>query len=414
MYNSNLKIFRWKGKNQFGYVVKGQASAINATEIARQLKQQGIISLQVYQNYSFIQFFQQIKNFLFENKKLIRFELVFVLQQLSMLLSAHVSLIQAFQVIESHQDTLGSTVREILQNCKIHIQSGHTLAEAFRQHSQYFSDFFSRWVEAGENSGTLDILLDHWVSYQEKNEQIRQKIKKALTYPVFILVTIILVAIVLLLAVLPVFEKLFSQMGAELPVLTQYVIFCARMFNNYGLYFLFCLGGTLAIGWRFRLRLPRLLFFFDKWKLTFPLVGKILQDIAFARFSRTLSILLFAGFPLSEALNWTSKVMNNRFITHIVLECQAAVIIGIALSKQMVKFSCFSPLLKQMVAVGEASGTLDKTLLHTANFYEKQVSHALERITELIEPILMLIVGTIAGIFIVAMYLPIFKLGALF
>jgi type IV pilus assembly protein PilC len=414
MSNSNLKTFRWKGKNNFGYVVKGKASAINSAEIARNLQQQGVISFQISRDYSFLDFFQQSKIFLFENKKLILLELVFVVQQLSMLLSAHVPLAQAFEVIQSYHDNLSLTVRKILQKCSAHIQSGYTLAQAFSYHSRYFSDFFCRWIEAGECSGTLDVLLEHWIFYQEKNEQTRQKIKKALTYPVFILITTMLVAILLLLAVLPVFERLFSQMGAELPRLTHYVIFLARIFNKYGLFLLLFLGGALAIVWKIRLRLPRLLFFFDKWILAVPLVGKILQYIALARFSRTLSILLSAGFPLSEALNWTSKVMNNRFLTQIVLHCHEAVILGTALSKNMAMFSCFSPLLKQMVAVGEASGTLDKTLLHTANFYEKQVSHSLERITELIEPMLMLIVGTIAGIFIVAMYLPIFKLGALF
>ncbi len=413
MSNPNLKTFRWKGKNQFGDIVKGQMSALNAQKIVTSLKQQGIISIRIYSVYSFQQRLQQSKC-LFQNKKKLYLEILFILQQLSMLLSAHVPLIQAFEVIESHQHTISMILREVLQDCRLYIQSGHTLAEAFEQHPRYFTAFFCRWVSAGEYSGTLDVLLEYWISYQEKNNVIRQKIKKALTYPAFILITTTLVAVVLLLAVLPVFEKLFHQMGAELPLLTHYVIVLAALFSHYGLPIVIMLSLVVAVVWKMRCRLPKLLFFCDKWILRLPLAGNVLHEIALARFSRALSILLSAEFPLSEALMWTAKVMNNRFLTQIVMQCQEAVILGTELSKTMVKFSCFSPLVKQMVAVGERSGTLDKTLLHTADFYEKKVSCSLERITELIEPMMMVIVGTIAGVFIVAMYLPIFKLGALF
>lgn len=414
MSNSNLKTFRWKGKNQFGDVLKGQLTAKSSAEISFILQQKGIVSFRIYPVFSLITWFGNSTHFLFQNSKSLRLELSFILQQLSMLLSAHVPLIQAFEVIESQQHNLSAILREILEDCRIHVQSGHTLAQAFSRHSQYFSDFFCKWIEAGEYSGTLDTLLEQWVIYEEKNQKIRQKVRKALTYPTFILSTALAVAALLMVSVLPVFEKIFHQMNAELPLLTQYVIFTSQLFNPWSMLFVGSLVLLLVMLWKNRLRIPKLLFFFDKQVIKLPFVGKILQEITYARFSRTLSILLCAGFPLSDALFWTAKVMNNCFLTYLVRQCQEAVILGTPLSKMMENFSYFSPLLKQMIIVGENSGILDKTLLHAAIFYEKKAAYSLEKITELIEPLLMLIVGLLAGIFIIAMYLPIFKLGALF
>lgn len=418
MSNSNLTPFHWKGKNQFGQVLKGRLMAQSSAALISLLKQHGISSCHIRPVYTLAFFVEKTKKVcqpLFRpDKKTIRLEIAFMLRQLSMLLSANVPLMQAFEVMESHRQNVSFVVRKILFDSRVHIQKGHTLSQAFSQHPKYFSAFFCRWIEAGEYSGTLDVLLEHWISYQEKNEQIRQKIKKALTYPLFILITAIIIAAILLIGVMPIFEKLFHQMGAELPTLTRYVIKSADVFKTVGIPFLLFLSASMSILWHRRERLPRLAFWLDKIILKIPLTGKIIQEVAMVRFSRTLSILLSAGFPLSEALQWTAKVMNNRFLTQIVLHCQTTVVSGTALSHSLSKSKVFSSLLKQMIAVGEASGTLDKTLAHTADFYEKTVSHTLDKMTLLIEPTIMVILGTMAGVFILAMYLPIFKLGALF
>lgn len=414
MSSSNLKSFRWKGKNQMGQRLKGRMTAESSIALASILKQQGIISFRIHRVYSILYCLQQSTQFFQINKKARRIEIAFMLRQLSMLLSAHVSLIHAFEVMGSYHQNVSVILKKILQDCRIYLQSGHTLSKAFARHPQYFTAFFCRWIEAGEYSGTLDVLLEHWVTYQEKNEQVRQKIKKALTYPLFIMSTAVIVAMILLIGVMPIFEKLFHQMGAELPLLTQYVIRFAYLLHCFGLPLLFFLGVSVVIVWRIRERLPSWMFFLDKIILNIPFSGKIIREISMARFSRTLSILLSAGFPLSEALHWVAKVMNNRFLSQTILKFQLAVVAGTALSQIMSISPYFSSLLKQMIAIGEASGTLDKTLLHSADFYEKKVSHELDKITNLIEPVIMLILGTMAGIFILAMYLPIFKLGALF
>lgn len=294
------------------------------------------------------------------------------------------------------------------------IRAGHTLAYAFNQHPEYFNSLFCCWIEAGERSGTLDVLLEHWVTYQEKSEQIRQKIKKALTYPVFILVIAILIALVLLIGVVPVFEKLFHQFGEELPKPTQWIIILSQFFQTMGIPILLVFSSSLCILWRIRRRVSRLMYGWDKILLKMPFIGKVIQDAAMTRFSRVLSIMLLSGFPLSEALQWASQLMNNSILTQAVLQLKTMIISGRSLNQAMSDSVFFPPLLRQMTAVGEISGTLDRTLAQTADFYEKTVSNKLDNLSQLIEPFIMTFLGILMGGFILAMYLPIFKLGALF
>ncbi len=414
MSTSNLLSFRWKGKNRFGQQLKGQMAVQDAEELILFLRQQGIVSFRIRPVYSVSFLLQKILDYRRCSKKALNVEILLMLQQLSMLLSAQVPLMQAFDIMESSYDSLSIILRKILKDCRNHIQMGHTLSQAFTRHSKYFSEFFCRLIAAGEYSGTLDVLLEYWISYQNKHEQIRQKIKKALSYPLFILSTAIIVAMILFIVVMPLFEKLFHQMGAELPPLTQIVIQIGMLLKIVGIPLLLFFAASLSLLLKHKKSSSKLALWLDKKILITPFCGKIILEIAMIRFSRTLSILLSAGFPLSEALKWTSKVMNNRFLTITVEQYHQTIISGQPLSQAVLKSSLFSSLLTQMIMVGEASGTLDKTLAYTADFYEKMVLNTLDKITQLIEPIMMIVIGIMTGTFILAMYLPIFKLGALF
>lgn len=408
---NSMHIYYWKGKNHCGQKLKGKISAKNSVDLMVMLKQQGIISIHIRPEYSLIQI---LKKNLKKNKKPNHVDIICMIKQLSMLLSAHISLIQALEVIEQNTQMLTRDMLRIIHECRTQVQLGHTLSYALSRHPQYFNSFFCHWVEAGELSGTLDVLLTYWVSYQEKMLLIRQKVKKAIMYPAVILTTAVIVAMVLFIWVVPVFEKLFHQFDAELPKLTQYVIILSHLFRTVGIPVLIFLSISVGIFWGMRQRIPVVHYAWDKMILKIPLSGKIIQEAAIARLSRTLSIMLSAGFSLSDALQWTTKIMNNMLLFQIVSQLQTAVVSGITLSQAMSSSLFFPPLLKQMTAVGEASGTLDKTFFQTADFYEKNISHTLETMGELIEPIMMIVLGVIMSIFILAMYLPIFKLGALF
>lgn len=404
--------YRWKGKTTLGEILKGETASNNVAELRVILKTQGIISCKITQVYSFKAIFQTLIHS--ESKKSIKADITLLIRQLSMLVSAHIPLMQALEVIGKNEKGVTKTMKKIIADCQMQVKSGHTLSYAFDRHQRYFDPLFCRWIEAGERSGTLDILLEHWVVYQEKSDQMRQKIKKALTYPVFILVTATIIAMVLLIGVVPVFEKLFHQFGAELPLPTQYVIKLSTFFQQVGIPLFIFLSMSACLLWRIRHYFPKLLYLFDQGILKIPLSGKIIQEAAIARLSRSLSIMLLAGFPLSEALEWTKKLMGNVVLVVAVSDLRNAVVSGMALNVAMTKSTLFPSLLKQMVAVGEASGTLDKTLAQTATFYETAIANKLDNLSQLIEPVIMVVLGVFMGGFILAMYMPIFQLGSLF
>lgn len=415
MQTSNLKTFRWKARNRFGEIQKGKITAQNASALSSFLKEKGFVSIRIFSAYSWKDFCQKIKeNTLTENKKKIRANIHLMIRQLSLLLTTHIPLLQALEVISQHLQNLNPRLHKIMIHCQQEIRAGRTLSSAFKYYPAYFNALFCHWVEAGENSGTLDILLDYWVNYQEKNEQVRQKVKKALTYPIFIFVTAFIIGLVLLIGVVPVFEKLFHQFGAELPQSTQIVIQFSAFLKSIGLPLLICLCLIFSILWHIRHRIPQVAYYWDTFFLKMPFLGRILLEAAIARFAHILSVMLSAGFPLSEALKCSTTLMNNQLLTIAVSQLHTAVLSGTPLHQAMSASPFFPVFLKQMVAVGETSGALDKTLSQTALYYEKTLSNTLDNLNQLLEPIIMTILGILTGGFILTMYMPIFKLGSLF
>lgn len=394
-------LHRWKGRDRFGKTIQGESVSDNGDLLSRTLKEQGIVPTHI-----------RVMKSQLNTKKIRTADIATSLRQLSLLLSAHMPLMQALDIITPTTDNAQA---QLWRDCKAKVAAGQTLTTAFKAHPRYFSPLFCRWIEAGEASGTLDVLLGHWVSYQEQRDRLRKKVKKALTYPIFILAIAIIIAMILLMAVVPMFEKLFHQLHAELPALTQQVVNFSVVLRYAGIPILILLSVVFGSLYAHRQRLPKLCFYWDKYLLKLPLIGKIIQESAIAQLAKTLSILLNAGFPLAEALQWASHVMGkNRALLAIVSPLSQQLKSGIPLSKLMENQPLFPPLLKQMIAVGEMSGILDKTLAQTADFYEQKLLYTLDNLSQLIEPIMMAILGIFTGIFILAMYLPIFKLGALF
>lgn len=414
--NTSTVLYYWKGKNRLGKKLQGKVIAENEVDLALRLKQQGILVLKIRVAqpvfYHYWNAFQQWNS---AHQKLRSSDLTAILRQLSLLLSANIPLIQALDVIGQNDHPIPEKMRQILKNCQAQIQAGHPLSQALEHYPQYFSPLFCRWIEAGERSGTLDVLLEYWVNHQEKNEMIRQKIKKALTYPLFIIGTTILVAIILLINVVPEFEKLFHQFHAELPALTRYVLKISYGIQHFGLPIGIVSVGIMSGLWWMRRYFFSLSYGWDYIILNIPFSGKLIQEASMARFTRALSIMLSAGFPLSEALQWTSSaVIQNGVFIRQINALKKAIISGITLNHAMSESALFPALLKQMTAIGEASGTLDQTLSKTADFYEKKIMNTMDNLGQLLEPILMVVLGILAGGFILAMYLPIFQMGELF
>lgn len=405
-------LLRWKGKNQFGEILKGESKALSVNSLILMLKQQGVISYKIKPVYS--GFCLGLRKYIKPKKT----EVARVIEQLSMLLSAHIPLIPA---IETIQHNLSPAMKPIMEDCLLQVKSGHSLSLALTGHNRCFNSFLCRWIAAGEHSGTLETLLVYWVSYQEKNEQLQQKIKKALIYPIFILFTTAIISIILFVSVLPVFEQLFTQVNADLPSATKAAMDIAQFMVHIGLPMAIFLMVGIGLGWVIRRYGPRSFpqwaYLWDNMILRMPVTGKIIQQISIARLARIVSVMLSAGFPLAEALKWASETMNNEVLAKMVTELREAIISGVSLNHamSMLLASKFIPLLlKQMTAVGEISGTLDKNLAKVADFYEQKIFHRIENMSQLAEPVVMTILGVLIGGFILVMYLPIFQLGALF
>lgn len=414
--NTSAVLYFWKGKNRFGKILQGKVTAESETDLASRLKQQGILVSKIrLAQPVFFHYCTIIRQWISVHQKLRSSDLTAILRQLSLLLSAHIPLIQALEVIGENDHPIPEKIRHILKNCQMQIQSGYPLSQALGQYPQYFSSLFCRWIEAGERSGTLDTLLEYWVNYQEKNAIIQQKIKKALMYPLFIIVITMMVAIILLINVVPEFEKLFHQFHAQLPLLTRYILKISYGIQHFGIpvgiISIIIFGGV----WWLRCHFSMLSYGWDYVILKIPFSGKLIQEALMARFTRALSIMLLAGFPLSEALQWTSSaVIQNAVFIRQMNALKKAITSGITLNHAMSESSLFPALLKQMTSIGEASGTLDQTLSKTADFYEKKIMNTMDNLGQLLEPILMVVLGILAGGFILAMYLPIFKMGELF
>lgn len=286
------------------------------------------------------------------------------------------------------------------------------MAEALSKHPAYFNELFTNLVDAGEKSGSLDIMLDKIATYKEKIETIKKKIKKALTYPIAVLVVAILVTAALLIFVVPQFESLFKGFGADLPALTRGVVSLSAFFQKYWYLIFGIMGGAIYAFVHFRNHSPQFAHTVDRSILKIPVIGTIMINAAIARFARTLSITFAAGLPLVDALKSVAGATGNILYAEATDKIRQDVSTGQQMQLAMQNTRMFPNMVIQMVAIGEESGTLEKMLGKVADFYEEEVDNAVDALSSLLEPIIMSILGILVGGLVVAMYLPIFKLGS--
>lgn len=394
--------FIWEGVDKQGKKTKGEISAKSETVARADLRRVGVRVVKIKPKPKPL--------FSPRKKSITSGDIAVFARQLATMLEAGVPLVQSFDIIgKGHEN---ASMAEMLMSIKGDIEGGDSLAQALRRKSLYFDDLFCNLVEAGEQAGVLETLLDKIATYKEKTESIKKKIKKALTYPIAVLVVAFIVTAILLIFVVPVFEDLFQSFGADLPSFTKFVIGLSEWAQEW---WWTVFGGIGIAGYvfvYFRKRSRAFNHFLDRTLLRIPVVGMILDKSAVARFARTLATMSAAGVPLVDALESVAGATGNIIYHDAVMKMREDVSTGQQLQFSMTQADLFPHMVIQMVAIGEESGSIDAMLDKVADFYEEEVDNLVDNLSSLMEPLIMVILGILVGGLIVAMYLPIFKLGA--
>ncbi len=401
--NSNAALtFHYEGTNKAGQKMVGEIQARSIALAKADLRKRGIVTNKVVKKRK--PFFDR------KNKKITQADITVFSRQLATMIESGIPLVQSFDIVAKGQSN--KRLKDLIEDIKHDVETGLTLAESMIKQPAHFNELFCNLVDAGEKSGSLDIMLDKVATYKEKIETIKKKIKKALTYPLAVLVVAFIVTAGLLIFVVPQFESLFKGFGADLPAMTKAVVSMSKFFQTYWYLIFGALGGAI---YAFVYAKGHSLQFaqnVDRALLKFPVVGPILEKAAIARFARTLSITFAAGLPLVEALKSVAGATGNIIYSKATDKIREEVSTGQQMFIAMENTHLFPNMVIQMIAIGEESGALEKMLSKVADFYEEEVDNAVDALSSLLEPIIMSILGILVGGLVVAMYLPIFKLGS--
>jgi type IV pilus assembly protein PilC len=396
---SNL--YAWEGMDKKGSRITGEIRGTDVNMVKADLRRQGVTPVKVRKKAASI----------FSNKKKITSADVTVFsRQLATMMSAGVPMVQAFDIVgRGHENP---SMQELILTIKADVEGGTALADALKKHPLHFEDLFVNLVRAGEHAGVLETLLHKIATYKEKTESIKAKIKKAMYYPGAIVAAAIGVTTILLIFVIPQFEAMFTNFGADLPAFTKFVVNLSHFMQEWWWALLFGAIAAFFVLKNIWQRSRRFRHAVDRSLLKIPVIGMILNKSAIARFSRTLATMSAAGVPLVEALDSVAGATGNVVYSDAVLRMREDVATGQSLQLAMRQRNLFPNMVVQMVSIGEESGALDDMLNKVADFYEEQVDNAVDAMSSLMEPIIMVVLGTLVGGLIVAMYLPIFKMGA--
>lgn len=396
-----LSVFNWEGLDKKGKKVQGISEGISVAYVNASLRRQGINPTRVR---------KQSKSIFQGKKKITPKDISVFTRQFATMVQSGIPIVQGIEIVaKGHENP---SVQQLLTAVKQDIESGTTLSAALGKHPLYFDALYCNLVQAGEQAGILDTILEKVATYKEKIEAIKGKIKSALFYPAAVIVVAFLVTTILLIFVVPQFESMFKGFGAELPAMTQFVVDLSRFVQSYWLIIFGSLGGAVGfIGYTYK-RSIKMQHSVDRLILRAPIIGVIVKKATIARYARTLGTMFAAGVPLVESLDSVAGAAGNRVYYEGVMAIKNEVSTGTHLRIAMEHTGLFPNMVVQMVAIGEESGELDKMLGKVADFYEAEVDDAVASLSSLIEPMIMAFLGVIVGGLVVAMYLPIFKLAA--
>jgi type IV pilus assembly protein PilC len=399
---NQFKTFMWMGVDVNGFRIRGEAIVSSIESLSQELQREKIHLLSA----------KPKSNLLFRLRNSLRSRHVTQFcRELATLIRAGIPLVSALEMMRQNQINL--YFRELLLSIKLEIEKGKQLSQALKQQNFYFDEMLCNLISAGEQSGTLEIVLNYLADYREKIESLKRQLKRAFCYPIVVLSVSILVTILMLTLVIPRFAALFNNFGAQLPLLTIVVIHIANGVRHFGMEFFCCaIIGLAYFKWQLK-RSELLGNVVDKFILKIPILGNILRQIILARCMQTLSLLLKAGLPIAAALQTTAKVAHHRLYYREFMKMSQQVTLGNTLNASFTENALFPNRVQQFIAIGEESGTLDNMLSQLANYFTERVDHAVAMLNQMLEPLLMIVLCVIIGGLVIAMYLPIFRLGSI-
>lgn len=395
-----LTAYVWEGKDKKGTKTKGEISGSSISLVKAQLRKQGISPDKVR---------KKSKPLFGGSSKITPFDIAIFTRQLATMMKAGVPLVQSFDIVTDGMENKG--LKELISTIRNDVASGTGLASALARHPKHFDDLYCNLVESGEKAGALEHMLDRIAMYLEKSETLKKKVKKAMTYPIAVVVVAIIVTAILLIKVVPQFESLFSGFGAELPVFTQFIIEISEWMQEWWFVTLLGVVGTIFLFKEAKRRSSKFSDTVDKYVLKLPIVGEILDKSAVARFGRVLSTTFASGVPLVEALDSVAGSTGNAVFRDAVTRIREEVSSGTQLQIAMKQSGVFPVMAVQLTSIGEESGNLDYMLEKVADHYEGVVDDMVDNLTALMEPMIMAVLGVLVGGLIIGMYLPIFQMG---
>lgn len=391
-------VFEWEGRDRNGKSVRGETRAAGENQVMASLRRQGVSPLKIK------------KRRMRSGQKIKPKDIAIFTRQLATMMKAGVPLLQSFDIVG--RGNANASVTKLLNDIRTDVETGTSLSAAFRKYPMYFDNLYCNLVEAGEAAGILESLLDRLAVYMEKTEAIKSKIKSALMYPIAVLVVAFVVVSVIMIFVIPAFKEVFTSFGADLPAPTLFVIAVSEIFVKWWWLIFGGIGGTLYFFMQAWKRNERVQQFMDRLMLKLPLFGNLVYKSVIARWTRTLATMFAAGVPLVEALDSVGGASGNSVYATATQKIQQEVSTGTSLTAAMTNANVFPSMVLQMCAIGEESGSIDHMLGKAADFYEAEVDDMVAGLSSLMEPIIIVILGTIIGGIVVSMYLPIFKLGS--
>ena len=394
-------VYEWQGKDGRGNSRKGEISAANLKEAKMQLRKQGVSVRKVKK--------QQKSLFSRGGQKITAADISVFSRQIATMLAAGVTLIQSLDMIS--QGHAKASMRKLRGDITNEVRSGNPLSNSLRKHPEYFDDLYCDLVYTGEQSGALETIYDRIATYKEKAEALKSKIKKAMFYPIAVVVVAFIVTTILLVFVVPQFEEIFSSFGAELPAFTLFVLAISNFVQSYGIFIGIGIGIAGYLFMRAHKKSQKFRDRVDKAVLKIPIIGEILKKASIARFTRTLATTFAAGVPLIGALESAAGASGNAVFRDAILYIRKEVAGGMPMHTSMRTTNVFPDMVTQMVAIGEESGSVDAMLSKIATIYEAEVDDMVDGLTSLLEPMIMAVLGVVIGGLIIAMYLPIFEMG---
>jgi type IV pilus assembly protein PilC len=399
-----MPIYIWEGKNRKGDKQKGEVDAPDEAAVRVHLRRIQVVPVKIKKKPKDI-----FENVAFMQAKVTQKDIIVFARQFSTMIDAGLPLIQALEILHGQQEN--KTFKGVIRDIKENVEAGSTLADSLRKYSKYFDELFVNMVAAGEIGGILDTILGRLAAYMEKAAELKARVKGAMTYPIIVVVVAVLVVGIILVFVIPVFEKMFSDFGGALPVPTQIVVNMSEFVQSN---ILFIIIGVVMLGYAYKRFVAtakgrRLM---DELLLKAPVFGPLLRKVAVAKFTRTMGTMLSSGVSILESLDIVAKTAGNKVIEAALYKVRSGITEGRTMADPLGESGVFPSMVVQMISVGEQTGALDAMLEKIADFYDKEVDQAVDNLTSMIEPLMMVFLGGTIGGLVVAMYLPIFQMAA--